>query len=68
MKTHDLEVLAGERRARKSDLIEQVEQLCEGLAEVYDTARYPGFDLEDPDWPTRRSQPNPRPWWRWRTA
>jgi len=36
--------------------MEQVDLLCEGLAEVYYTARYPGFDLEDPDWPTLRNQ------------
>jgi HEPN domain-containing protein len=56
VKTHDLEVLAGGLRARQSDLMEQVDLLREGLAEVYYTARYPGFDLEDPDWPTLRSQ------------
>ena len=56
VKTHDLEALASELRARQSDLMEQVDLLCEGLAEAYYTARYPGFDLEDPDWPTLRSQ------------
>lgn len=56
VKTHDLEVLAGEFRARGSDLLAQVEPLCEALAEVYFTDRYPGFDLEDPNWPNLRQQ------------
>jgi len=30
--------------------------LCEELAEGYFTDRYPGFDLEDEDWPRLRRQ------------
>jgi hypothetical protein len=31
--------------------------MCRGkLAEVYFTGRYPGFDLEDPDWPDFRGK------------
>ena len=30
--------------------------LCDDLAEAYFTDRYPGFDLEDPDWPKVRGQ------------
>lgn len=56
VKTHDLEVLASELRARGSDLMPQVDPLCEALAEVYFTDRYPGFDLEDPDWSKLRQQ------------
>ena len=55
-KTHDLEKLSGELRARGSDLMPQVDPLCEVLTEVYFTGRYPGFDLDDPDWPRLRSQ------------
>jgi HEPN domain-containing protein len=55
-KTHDLERLSGELRARRSDLMPQVDPLCEALTEVYFTDRYPGFDLEDPDWPKLRRQ------------
>ena len=55
-KTHDLEKLSGELRALGSDLMPQVDPLCEALAEVYFTDRYPGFDLEDPDWPKMREQ------------
>jgi HEPN domain-containing protein len=53
-KTHDLEILLGELEARKSDLVPQVEPLCDALAEVYFSNRYPGFDLEDADWPAFR--------------
>jgi HEPN domain-containing protein len=50
-KTHDLEKLANELAARKSDLIAVVKPLAIALAEAYFSDRYPGFDLEDPDWP-----------------
>lgn len=55
-KTHDLLKLGGELNARGSDLAKQFQPLCEALAERYFTDRYPGFDLEDEDWPTLRSQ------------
>jgi HEPN domain-containing protein len=55
-KTHDLRRLAGELEDRGSDLVEQALPLCEALAEAYFTDRYPGFDLEDPDWPKLREQ------------
>jgi len=55
-KTHDLEKLAGELRARNSDLTDTLKPLCNQLAEVYFSARYPGFDMEDPDWPAFRTQ------------
>ena len=42
--------------ARGSDLVPKVEPLCDVLAEVYFTDRYPGFDLDDPDWPALRAQ------------
>ena len=50
-KTHDLEKLSGELNSRKSDLMMQVYPLCEVFAEVYFSDRYPGFDMEEPDWP-----------------
>jgi HEPN domain-containing protein len=56
LKTHDLQVLAKELRARRSDLLTEVTPLCNALAEVCFTDRYPGFDLEDPDWPRLRQQ------------
>ena len=55
-KTHDLEKLAGELRSLKSDLVAQVKPLCTTLAEVYFSDRYPGFDLDDPDWPDLRTK------------
>jgi hypothetical protein len=33
-----------------------VRPLCSALAEIYFTDRYPGFDLEDPNWPKLRQQ------------
>lgn len=55
-KTHDLERLLGELRARRSGIVPLAEPLCAPLAEVYFTERYPGFDLDDPDWPALRTQ------------
>ena len=55
-KTHDLETLRGELRARGSDLFTEITPLCLALADAYFTGRYPGFDLDDPDWPVLRAQ------------
>jgi HEPN domain-containing protein len=55
-KTHDLERLRKELRSRDAALGNSLESLCIDLAEVYFTSRYPGFDLEDEDWPTLRAQ------------
>ena len=54
-KTHDLEKLSGELRARGADLMAQVDPLCEALTDAYFSDRYPGFDLEDPAWPGFRA-------------
>ena len=48
---HDLERLLDELVARKSDLVPGFEPLCDALADAYFTDRYPGFDLDDPEWP-----------------
>ena len=40
--------------ARKSDLFLEFKPLSDALAESYFTDRYPGFDLEEPDWPAFR--------------
>jgi HEPN domain-containing protein len=50
-RTHDLERLLDELVARHSDLIVTLEPLCEALTDAYFTDRYPGYDLDDPDWP-----------------
>ena len=42
-----------ERDPQTADLFQS---LGEELAERYFTDRYPGFDLEDEDWPTVRRQ------------
>ncbi len=56
VKTHDLLVLGTTMEEKKSDLVAEVRPLCTGLAEAYFTDRYPGFDLDDPDWPKLREQ------------
>jgi len=55
-KTHDLRKLASELQLRKSELEPQFRPLVIALAEVYFVDRYPGFDLDDPDWPALRAQ------------
>ncbi len=56
LKTHDVQHLASELDARGSDLSRIYRPLAQELAEVYFTDRYPGFDLEDPDWPDFRAK------------
>lgn len=53
-RTHDLNRLFDLLVERESDLLPLVEPLCDALAQVYFTDRYPGFDLDDPDWPGLR--------------
>ena len=55
-KTHDLDRLLDELVSRRSDRLAAVEPLCDTLAEVYFTDRYPGFDFDDADWPLLREQ------------
>lgn len=55
-RTHDLELLANELQSHGSDLADRVRPLCTSLAEVYFSTRYPGFDLDDPDWPSFREK------------
>ncbi|MBI4327264.1 MAG: HEPN domain-containing protein [Chloroflexi bacterium] len=55
-RTHDLQRLRDTLAARGSDLAVRVKPLCDTLAELYFTDRYPGFDLDDPDWPALRRQ------------
>ena len=53
-KTHDLQRLAKLLRERGSDLVVSAQPLVSVLTEAYFTDRYPGFDLDDPDWPELR--------------
>jgi HEPN domain-containing protein len=55
-KTHDLDRLFDELAVRNSDLLQQIEPLVDVLSEAYFVTRYPGFDLDDPDWPALRQQ------------
>lgn len=56
VKTHDLVKLVDELHDRQPELAERFQPLCESLAEKYFTDRYPGFDLEDENWPELRRQ------------
>ena len=56
IKTHNLVHLVNELDARGSDLISAARPLAGALAEAYFSDRYPGFDLDDPDWLTLRQQ------------
>ena len=56
VKIHDLVKLVDELRDRDALLADKFQPLCEELAERYFTDRYPGFDLEDEDWPRLRRQ------------
>jgi HEPN domain-containing protein len=49
-KTHDLRQLFGLLESRDSELCEALRSLTVNYAEIYFLSRYPGFDLEDPDW------------------
>ena len=55
-KTHDLVRLHDRLVEWKSELEPLAAPACLGLAQAYFTDRYPGFDLEDPDWPKLRGQ------------
>ena len=50
VKLHDLQRLNDELRLRNAKLANQIDDLVEALSERYFTDRYPGFDLEDPNW------------------
>ncbi len=56
IKTHDVEVRRKELHAYDPSLAQNLTQLCAELDEVYFIDRYPGFDLEDEDWPALREQ------------
>ncbi len=55
-RTHDLMVLAKELKDRDVALAETCKPLCIDLAEKYFADRYPGFDLDDEDWPDLRNK------------
>ena len=48
--------LFGELNARQSPILTAASPLVNDLNQVYFVARYPGFDLDDPDWPVLRQQ------------
>ena len=56
IRTHDLQLLATELARCDAALEDEIRPLCQALSEFYLHTRYPGFDLEDPDWPVLRAQ------------
>ena len=55
-KTHDLSRLLSELVARRSPVVSIATPLVDLLDHAYFVTRYPGFDLDDPDWPALRQQ------------
>lgn len=55
-KTHDLMRLLEVLEKHSPDLVADVEPLALALADAYFRDRYPGFDLEDSDWPDLRDK------------
>jgi HEPN domain-containing protein len=55
-RTHDLNRLAEAMQEFNSPLAATVLPVCQALVDVYFTDRYPGFDLDEPDWPALRLQ------------
>jgi HEPN domain-containing protein len=54
-RTHDLIELEGEIAQRSPELLPQVQPLTGAFAQKYRVDRYPGFDLDDEDWPGLRA-------------
>jgi HEPN domain-containing protein len=50
-KTHDLQRLADQLAVYDPKAAESVQAQVDELAESYTESRYPGFDLDEPDWP-----------------
>ena len=50
-KTHDLQRLVDHLSAYDPGLASNIQSTADELAESYTESRYPGFDLDDPDWP-----------------
>lgn len=49
-KEHDLQWLAKEMESFSPELTGRIRETVEALADAYFTSRYPGFDLQEPDW------------------
>ncbi len=56
LKTHDLGKLMDELHERDAVLATEMDPIAQALAEVYFTDRYPGFDLDEPNWEQLREQ------------
>ena len=56
VKTHDLERLNDDLREYDPPLADELQSLVEELAEAYLSDRYPGYDVDEPDWPGLQRQ------------
>ena len=57
IKTHDVQQLVDELRARGSAHAERLQPFAEHLADAYFVGRYPGFDYDETeDWPALTAQ------------
>lgn len=50
-KIHDLQKLCDRMAGYDRRQAERIQSLADDLAESYTESRYPGFDLDEPDWP-----------------
>lgn len=55
-KVHDLQKLCDHLAAYDESVADHLQQLVDELVESYTEGRYPGFDLDEPDWETLDSQ------------
>lgn len=55
VRTHDLMILQKLMVERGSDVAHPAKLLCERLSEAYFVDRYPGFEVDDADWPNLRA-------------
>jgi len=52
VKVHDLQKLCDHLAAHEESVADRLQLLVDELAESYTEGRYPGFDLDEPDWET----------------
>jgi len=56
VKVHDLQKLCDHLAAYDESVADRLQRLVDELVESYTEGRYPGFDLDEPDWETLESQ------------
>jgi len=56
VKVHDLPKLCDLLAGYSESAADRLQQIVDELAESYTESRYPGFDLDEPDWEELRQQ------------